>query len=57
MTHAHTRAGLGQQVRRLTHVLHAPGNHDVVGASLDLIVSHDDSLHAGTTHLVDGGAA
>jgi len=55
MAHAHAGAGFRQQVRCLAHVFHAAGDHDVIGASFDLVVSHDDGLHAGAAHFVDGG--
>jgi len=50
-------AGFGQNVRRLAHIFHAAGDHDVVGAGFDLIVGEHNRLHARSAHFVNGGAA
>jgi hypothetical protein len=57
VAHAHAGSGFWQQVRCLAHIFHAAGDHDAVGAGFDLVVGHDDGLHAGAAHFVDGGAA
>ncbi len=47
-------AGLGQQVGRQAHVLHATRDVDVAVARADQAGREHDGLEAGAAHLVDG---
>ena len=50
-------AGLGQQIGRIAHALHAAGQHDRGRACIDDVMGQHGRLHAGATDLVDGGGA
>ena len=57
MTGAIAAAGLGQQIGRVAHALHAAGQYDLRRAGMDDVVRQHGRLHAGATDLVDGGRA
>jgi hypothetical protein len=57
MTQADALARAEQHVRRVAHALHAAGDHDGVGACLQLVMREHHRLHAGAADLVDRGAA
>ena len=50
-------AGLGQEIGRIAHALHAAGQHDRGRTCVDDIVRQHGGLHAGAANLVDGGGA
>ena len=55
VAHAVALTGLGQQVGRLGHRLHAAGHDDVGLARLDVEIGEVDGVDAREAHLVDGG--
>ena len=55
VTEAHTRAGFGQQVGRIAHAFHPASNYDLGITGQQRVTGHHHGLHAGATHLVDGG--